>query len=120
MLLEEDMVIRRLICLLGAVVFAILSYTGLCHGQEGSKPAKPFYEAYVVVPSYDYELSGRKDRVKGYVIKVDALERLTSPGLVVLVSGIAPGAGHVTVNGHAYEIPGLIGKTSGPARNTEK
>ena len=68
MLLEEDMVIRRLICLLGAVVFAILSYTGLCHAQDASKPVNDFHKAYVVAPSYDYELSGRTDRVKGYVI----------------------------------------------------
>jgi hypothetical protein len=114
------MVIRRFIGLLGAVVFAIVSYTGFCPAQQEFKPAKRSYQAYVVAPSYDYELSGRKDRVKGYVIKIDAPEQLSSPGLVVLVSGIAPGEGRVTVNGHAYAIPGLMGETTGPARSTEK
>jgi hypothetical protein len=121
MLVEDDMVARRLICmLLGAVVLGLLSHTALCHAQEASKPAKAFYQAYVVAPSYEYELSGRKDRVKGYVIKVDAPERLSSPGLVVLVSGVAPGEGRVTVNGHTYDLPALMGETAGPARNTEK
>src|SRR5512143_3892453 len=121
MLVEDDMVTRRLNCmLLGAVVLGFLSHTVLCPGQDASKPAKAFYQAYVVAPSYEYELSGRKDRVKGYVIKVEAPERLTSPGLVVLVSGVAPGEGHVTVNGHTYDLPALMGETGGPARDTEK
>jgi hypothetical protein len=121
MLVEDDMLTGRLIrTLLGAVIFAFLGHTVLCYAQQASKPAKVFYHAYVVAPSYSYELSGRKDRVKGYVIKVEAPEQLTSPGLVLLASGIAPGQGYVTVNGHAYDLPGLMGETVGPARSTEK
>ncbi|MGD0792432.1 MAG: hypothetical protein ABR920_11740 [Terriglobales bacterium] len=115
--METRGVIRMLV---GAVVFALLGHTALCHAQERSKPAKPFYQAYVVAPSYEYELSGRKDRVKGYVVKLEAPEQLTSPGLVVLVSGVAPGEGHVTVNGHKYHLPALMGEATGPARDTEK
>ena len=121
MLVEDEMVTRRLICmLLGAAFFAVMNHTALCDAQQSAKPAKAFYQAYVVAPSYDYELSGRKDRVKGYVIKVDSLEQLASPGLVVLVSGLEPGEGHVSVNGHSYDLPGLMGETAGPARDTEK
>ena len=115
------MVTRRLSSmLLASALFAILGHTAVCRAQERSKPAKTLYQAYVVAPSYDYELSGRKDRVKGYVIKLDAPEQLPSPGLMVLVSGIESGEGYVTVNGHKYDLPGLLGETGGPARNTEK
>jgi hypothetical protein len=121
MLVEDDMVTRRLVCmLLGIALFALMNHPGLSQAQQASKPAKASYRAYVVAPSYEYELSGRKDRVTGYVIKVDAPEQLTSPGLVVLVSGIEPGEGHMTVNGHPYELPGLMGEAAGPSRDTEK
>ena len=121
MLVEDEMATRRLICmLLGAAFFAVMNHTALGNAQPTAKPATTFYQAYVVAPSYDYELSGRKDRVKGYVIKVDSLEQLVSPGLVVLVSGLEPGEGHVSVNGHSYDLPGLMGETAGPARDTEK
>lgn len=113
--------VRRLIgILLGVALFTILGNTALCHAQQTATSAKSFYPAYVVAPSYDYELSGRKDRIKGYVIKVDSPEQLSSPGLVVLVSGLGPGEGHVAVNGHSYDLPGLTGETAGSARSTEK
>ena len=112
---------KRIICMLmGAVVLALVGGTVLCHAQDASKPVNDSHKAYVVAPSYDYELSGRTDRVKGYVIIVDAPEQLTSPGLVVLVSGVAPGQGHVTVNGQAYDLPGLMGEAGAASRSTEK
>ena len=115
------MITTRSICMLmGAVVLALVGGTVLCHAQDASKPVNDSQKAYVVAPSYDYELSGRTERVKGYVIIVDAPEQLTSPALVVLVSGVAPGQGHVTVNGHAYDLPGLMGEAGAPARSTEK
>jgi hypothetical protein len=101
-------------------LLGMLTYAGVCRSQQASTPAKTFYQAYVVAPSYDYELSGRQDRVKGYIIKVDDLQQLASPGLVILVSGIAPGEGRVTVNGHPYELPGLLGELTGPVRDTGK
>ena len=55
MLVEDDMVTRRLNCmLLGAVVLGFLSHTVLCPSQEAAKPAKAFYQAYVVAASYEY------------------------------------------------------------------
>ena len=79
-----------------------------------------FYQAYSVAPSYDYELSGRKDRVAGYVVRIDSLETLPSPGLVILVSGITPGEGYATVNGHKYDLPGQMGQTTALARDIAK
>ncbi len=92
----------------------------LCAAQETSQPVQGFHQGYVVAASYEYELSGRTDRVKGYVVKLDAPERVPSPGLLVLVSGLAPGEGYVTVNGHKYDLPGLLGEATGPVRDTEK
>ena len=106
--------------LLAALLAALLGHPALCRGQEKPEPASGFYQGYVVAPSYEYELSGRSDRVKGYVVRVDEPQRLNSPGLVVLVSGIAPGEGYVTVNGHNYDLPGLMGEATGPARDTGK
>ena len=106
--------------LLAALLAALLGHPALCRGQENPEPASGFYQGYVVAPSYEYELSGRSDRVKGYVVRVDEPQRLNSPGLVVLVSGIAPGEGYVTVNGHNYDLPGLMGEATGPARDTGK
>lgn len=106
--------------LLAALLAALLGHPALCRGQEKPEPASGFYQGYVVAPSYEYELSGRSDRVKGYVVRVDEPQRLNSPGLVVLVSGIAPGEGYVTVNSHNYDLPGLMGEATGPARDTGK
>ncbi len=103
-----------------AAVFVLIGYAAVGYAQEIGKPSDAFYQAYVVAPSYEYELSGRKDRVKGYVVRLDAPQQLLSPGLVILVSGIAPGEGYVTVNGHKYDLPGLMGEAAGPARDTEK
>ena len=106
--------------IIGAFLFALVGSAVLCHAQAESKLAANSYKAYVVAPSYEYELSGRTDRVKGYVIRVDTPDHLTSPGLVLLLSGIAPGQGQVTVNGHAYNLPGLMGEAGAPSRSTEK
>jgi hypothetical protein len=92
----------------------------MCHAQEATEKANAFYQAYVVAPSYEYELSGRKDRVQGYVVRLDAPQRLASPGLVILVSGRMPGEGYATLNGHKYDLPGQMGETTGPARDTGK
>lgn len=119
--MEDDMHNPRFLRgLLAALLAALLGHPALCRGQEKPEPASGFYQGYVVAPSYEYELSGRSDRVKGYVVRVDEPQRLNSPGLVVLVSGIAPGEGYVTVNSHNYDLPGLMGEATGPARDTGK
>ena len=82
MLVEDDMDTGLVRKLLGAAVFVLLSHIAVCRAQEVPKPANAFYQAYVVAPSYEYELSGRKDRVKGYVVRLDAPERLASPAMV--------------------------------------
>src|SRR5690349_19301368 len=116
---EDAVMLKRIICMMIGV-FAVLGSGDRCQAQRGSKPAGNFSNAYVVAPSYEYELSGRTDRVKGYILMNDKPEQLTSPGLVVLVSGIASGQGHVAVNGHDYSIPGLVGEVGAFSGSGEK
>lgn len=111
---------RRVGILLTVAVSVLLGYAADCGAQDLRKPTNIFYQAYLVAPSYEYELSGRQDRVKGYVIRLDAPEQLISPGLAILVSGLAPEEGYVTVNGHRYDLPGLLGEAGGPSRDTGK
>jgi hypothetical protein len=119
MFVEDDMETTGCVrMLLMAAVFVLFSYAAVCCAQETS--ATNSYQAYVVAPSYEYELSGRKDRVKGYVVRLDAPEQLIKPGLVILISGIAPREGYATVNGHKYDLPGLMGEAGGPTRDTGK
>ena len=92
MFVEDDMeTTGRFHWPLLAAVFVLIGYAAVGYAQEAGNPSSAFYQAYVVAPSYEYELSGRKDRVKGYVVRLDAPQQLVKPGLVILVSGIAPG-----------------------------
>jgi len=116
---EDAVMLKRIICMIIGV-FALLAGGDRCRAEAGSKTAGNSSNVYVVAPSYEYELSGRTDRVKGYILLNDKPEQLTSPGLVVLVSGIAPGQGHVAVNGHDYDVPGLMGEVGAFSRSGEK
>jgi len=86
-----------------------------CRRQGDSPAANVSYQGYVVAPSYAYEMTGRKDRVKGYVMRVDRADQSKSPGLVILASGIGKGEGYVNFNGNKYEIPGLLAESHGAA-----
>lgn len=112
---------KRIVFTLNAMaLFLLLSFSHLCVAQAAPLPSKAFYQAYTVAPSYDYELSGRKDRMAGFIMRVDAPEKLASPGMVILVSGIAPGEGYAIINGQKYEIPGQMGQAATLARDTAK
>ena len=43
-----------------------------------------YYQGITIAPTYSYHLSGRTDRVKGYLIKIDDISILKNPGLVIL------------------------------------
>ena len=112
---------KRIVFTLNAMaLILLLSFSHLCFAQAAPLPSKAFYQAYTVAPSYDYELSGRKDRMAGFIMRVDAPEKLASPGMVILVSGIAPGEGYAIINGQKYEIPGQMGQAATLARDTAK
>jgi hypothetical protein len=103
---------------LGVAISAFFCSSAVC--QEPPKGSKESFQCFVVAPSYDYEISGRKDRVKGYVVRLDAPDQLVSPGLVLLVSGVDSGEGFAILNGHRYELPAQLGETLGPFREKGK
>jgi len=101
--------------LLKAPSFLLMALLFVISGCSKNKSTK-FYQGVTIAPSYSYYMSGRTDRVKGYVIKVDDVKHLKNPGLVFLASGIDyQGEAYVEVNGSKYKIPplanGLIEKT---------
>ena len=75
-----------------------------------------YYQGIPVVAGYFYHLSGRTDRVEGYLVKIDNLNILSRPGLVFLAKGIDGNDGaYVMVNGNRYELPPILKETSGLA-----
>jgi len=83
-------------------------------------PATAWYQAVTVPPSYAYHLSGRSDRVHGYVVKIDDPAGLRTPGLILLASGIDAGEGTVEVNGKVYPLPALLGAANRQSDKSEK
>jgi len=101
-------------------LFPALLLEVACRRQEEPPVANVSYQGYVVAPSYAYEMTGRKDRVKGYVMRVDRADQLKSPGLVILASGIEKGEAYVNLNGNKYDIPPLLGETGRATFPSEK
>jgi len=83
-------------------------------------PAAAVYPAVTVPPSYAYHLSGRSDRIHGYVVKIDDPAMVSTPGLVVLASGLDAHEGTVEVNGRLYPLPGLLGAAGPQSDKSEK
>ena len=79
-----------------------------------------YYQGITVPATYSYHLAGRKDRVRGYVIKIDNARRVNKPGLVFLASGIDENEGYVEVNGNKYSLPALLGALSKQSDKSEK
>jgi hypothetical protein len=75
-----------------------------------------YYQGIPVVAGYSYHLSGRTDRVEGYLVKINDLKSLGSPGLVFLAKGIDVNDGaYVMMNGNRYDIPPILEETAGQA-----
>ena len=79
-----------------------------------------YYQGITIAPTYSYHLSGRTDRVKGYLVKIENINSLVNPGLVILASGIDQGEGYTIVNGAKYDIPGLAGSLISSIDKNEK
>lgn len=98
------------------ILLALLAATLALAGEGG----QTWYQAITVPPSYAYHLSGRQDRIHGYVVKVDDVARLGSPGLVLLASGIDADEGRVEVNGTSIPLPALLGSAGRQKDKSEK
>ncbi len=86
--------------------FIVLTF--LCGCQNNQQ--NTVFHGISVAPSYSYYMTGRTDLLKGYVIRVDNPEKLKSPGLVFLASGIEQeNEAYLIINGTRYDIPSLAG-----------
>ncbi len=82
--------------------------------------SQSYYQGLTVAAPYSYHLSGRTDRIRGFVVKIDDTRQLTAPGLVFLASGLAKGEGYVEVNGERFDLPAIVGELSAPSEKDEK
>ena len=89
-------------------------------GCKKSEVLPKFYQGITVAAPYSYHLSGRSDRIRGYLVKVDDTKQLPNPGLVFLTSGLARSEGYVEVNGKRFDLPALMGELSVPSDKDEK
>jgi len=68
-----------------------------------------FAQGLPVVASYGYNLSGRTDRVQGYLFRIDDVEKMSNPCLVFLAKGIDNSDGAVVeMNDNRYPIPSIV------------
>jgi hypothetical protein len=97
---------RRQTCI-GAYLLA-----SVCAGLAQDQHA--VYPGVTVSASYAYDISGRTDRIKGFLIKVGDPQTLKNPGLVILATGIgSPGQALLKFNGKDYAVPSMEGDFSG-------
>lgn len=89
-----------------ALIFIIMI---LCTQIFSQETVNKQYTGLTVAPTYMYYMTGRTDRINGFVVNVED-EKISNPGLVFLASGIeAEGDAYILVNGKRYEIPPLNG-----------
>lgn len=91
------------------ILSAVLLVPSNARGEE------IIYQGITIAPSYSYYLSGRTDRVRGYIIRIDNVKSLKKPGLVLLANELdLEGEAYVVINDNSYDIPevpgGLLGK----------
>ena len=98
-------------------IFLVLAAALSLYTQQSPES---YYQGITFAPSYSYHMSGRTDRVKGFLVKIDDLQGLKNPGLVFLASDLEKGEGYVEVNGTRFDLPGFMGQLSAPSEKSEK
>ncbi|MHA2101144.1 MAG: hypothetical protein ACW99A_20950, partial [Candidatus Kariarchaeaceae archaeon] len=88
------------------MVLMMLLITSGCYQESKNN----IYIGVTIAPSYSYHMTGRTDRITGFVVNVDD-PNISNPGLIFLASGIETnGDAYLTVNDKRYEIPPLEGE----------
>ena len=83
-------------------VLLLVALTLCCGKGEEQK----YYQGITTSTSYGYDLSGRTDRIQGYIMNIPNSKSLANPGLVALSDGIElKGEAYVMVNDHRYDLP---------------
>ena len=88
--------------------FCLTIYFMVFFTLNAQDQVESYYQGITIAPTYSYHLSGRTDRVKGYLIKIDDISILKNPGLVILASGISGSEGYVTINDAKFDIPAIL------------
>ena len=71
-----------------------------------------YYQGITIAPTYSYYMSGRTDRMKGYLIRINDPAIIKNPGMVFLASGIeGVDEAYLILNNSRYGIPPLLGST---------
>jgi len=79
-----------------------------CSGEQSS-----FVQGLSVVASYGYNLSGRTDRVQGFLFKIDDVNKMSNPCLVFLAKGVDNSdEAIVEVNRNKYKIPSIVDQSN--------
>lgn len=99
--MKKSLIFKRSVEFLLAYVTLFAFPCTLADGQP--------YQGITVSPSYSYHLSGRTNRVKGHIVKIDNIVRLKNPGLVLLAEGLDKDGAYVNVNKNRYDIPPIVG-----------
>ena len=102
--------------LISVFMLSVLFMNLACKQEEKAK----YFQGITIAPTYSYHLSGRTDRVRGYLVKIPQKDILASPGLVILASAISEGEGYGEVNGFHYDLPGLNGELKNSIDKSEK
>ncbi len=98
------MISNRNIIIAAIVLILLLDTNVYCQGVS-----KKSYTGITVAPSYMYYMTGRTDRITGFVVDVDD-KNISNPALIFLASGIeGEGDAYLTVNDKRYDIPPLEG-----------
>lgn len=103
---KEGIIMKSQRNMKGAIIFLmLLLITSGCYQKSTNK----IYTGITIAPSYSYHMTGRTDRVIGFVVDVDD-KNISNPALIFLASGIeAEGDAYLMVNNQRYEIPPLEG-----------
>jgi len=81
-----------------------------CYSGCKDQKLEIYYQGITIAPTYGYYMSGRTDRVKGYLIRIDDPAKINNPGIVFLASGIEEAnEAYFVFNKSRYNIPPLSG-----------
>ncbi|UCH09309.1 MAG: hypothetical protein JSU61_08695 [Fidelibacterota bacterium] len=74
-----------------------------------TKAEKDYIQGIPVVASYGYNLSGRTDRIKGYLFKIENMSKVHDPCLMFIAKGVdGEDEAYLMVNSTRYQFPPLI------------
>ena len=75
---------KHTITVIAGRIILLLTVLSLCCSTVAEKP---YYQGISTSTSYRYDISGRTDRVQGYILHIPRTAGLNNPGLVLISNG---------------------------------